>query len=64
MKEDTYDTWVMFSTESGRFKYKIGNEEGIIQPYEIIFCPPRFTFEREAITPMALHFAGRSKGRF
>ncbi|CAG7597336.1 HTH-type transcriptional activator Btr [Paenibacillus solanacearum] len=56
MNTDTYPTWVAFAVESGEFEYRIGEKSGMVGPGELIFCPPGHGFEREALSPMALHF--------
>ncbi|WP_277679615.1 helix-turn-helix domain-containing protein [Gracilibacillus dipsosauri] len=58
LSQDTYPSWVLFLVESGSFNYEIGKEAGIIQEGEMVFCPPNFTFKREALSPLALHFIG------
>jgi AraC-like DNA-binding protein len=50
--------WVMFAVESGSFRYRIGGESGTVKAGDLIFCPPGQAFQREALSPMSLHFIG------
>lgn len=58
MDEDRYSVWVLFAVESGKFYYRIGDERGEAGVGDLIFCPPGFTFEREMVLPLALHYIG------
>lgn len=58
LKQDMYGSWVILAAEAGSFRYKIGNETGTAKPDELVFCPPGYTFEREEISPLTLHFIG------
>jgi AraC-like DNA-binding protein len=55
---DCYTNWVMFALDSGRFRYNIGKESGVAEPGDLIFCPPDISFDREMLSPIALHYAG------
>lgn len=56
LDQDTYPTWVMFAVEEGGFEYQIGLESGVVEHDELIFCPPGYLFQRNACSPMKLHF--------
>lgn len=56
MQADSYPAWVLFALESGKFKYRIGAESGILSAGELVFCPPGYTFQREALSPLGLHY--------
>ncbi|GGD94216.1 helix-turn-helix domain-containing protein [Paenibacillus nasutitermitis] len=58
VNEDRYSNWVLFALESGKFYYRIGEERGEAEAGDLIFCPPGFTFEREMVSPLALHYIG------
>ena len=55
---DTYPLWVIFAVESGSFQYQIGGEKDTVENGELVFCPPGYSFQRKALSPMALHFIG------
>ena len=55
---DTYPVWVIFAVESGNFRYRIGMESGTIGQGEMVICPPGYPLQREAITPLSLHYIG------
>ncbi|WP_077720305.1 helix-turn-helix domain-containing protein [Novibacillus thermophilus] len=57
-RTDTYPVWVVFAVESGSFQYQIGVERGIAEKSELVFCPPGYSFQREMLSPMSLHFIG------
>lgn len=56
MHEDIYDSWVMFIIDEGSFQYQIKDESGIVEPGDILICPPGVNFQRTIISPIALHF--------
>ncbi|AJY77699.1 hypothetical protein VN24_13085 [Paenibacillus beijingensis] len=56
MKVDTYDEWVLFAVTEGRFRYRIEVAEGVSGFGDIVFCPPKTPFHREAIEPVSFHF--------
>ncbi|OZB90114.1 AraC family transcriptional regulator [Paenibacillus sp. XY044] len=58
MDVDCYSVWVLFAVESGKFYYRIGEERGEAGAGDLVYCPPGFTFEREMVSPLALHYIG------
>lgn len=60
LPEDTYEEWVMFIIEHGRFRYRIGNQSDEAQAGDIVICPPRIRFHRETLTPLSFHFVSYS----
>lgn len=56
LAEDSYGTWVWFAVQEGRFRFRIGQEEGIGVPGDIVCCPPHFPFWRETLEPLTFHF--------
>ncbi|WP_082423168.1 AraC family transcriptional regulator [Paenibacillus dakarensis] len=58
MDTDRYSVWVLFALEAGKFYYRIGEEWGEAGAGDLVFCPPGFSFEREMVLPLALHYIG------
>lgn len=58
LNSDTYPTWVLFALESGKFRYQIGKECGEANAGDLIYCPPGYTFHREMVMPLELHYIG------
>lgn len=58
MDKDRYSLWVLFAIESGKFYYRIGEERGEAGAGDLVYCPPGITFEREMVSPLALHYIG------
>lgn len=56
LSEDTYEDWVMFIIEEGRFTFRIGLHEGVGEPGDVIICPPHHRFFRETLSPLSFHF--------
>lgn len=56
LDQDTYPTWVLFALESGKFRYQIGEECGEANAGDLIYCPPGYTFYREMVKPLELHY--------
>ncbi|WJH33584.1 AraC family transcriptional regulator [Paenibacillus sp. CC-CFT747] len=56
MDRDCYPVWVLFAVESGKFYYRIGEERGEAGAGDLVFCPPGVSFEREMVSPLALHY--------
>jgi AraC family transcriptional regulator len=56
VNEDIYDSWILFMIDSGSFEYKIKDECGIVEPDDVLVCPPGVTFHRMIEAPIALHF--------
>jgi len=56
LERDTDDSWTMFAVESGRFAYRIGEEEGEAGFGDIVVCPPGVVFHRRTIEPLTFHF--------
>lgn len=56
LAEDTYEDWVMFIIEEGRFRFSIGRHEGVGQAGDIVVCPPHSRFARETLQPLSFHF--------
>lgn len=60
LAEDTYDNWIMFMVEKGKFHYQIGEETGMATRGDIVLCPPATTLQRsvlETLTFFAITFA-------
>ncbi|WP_054023812.1 helix-turn-helix transcriptional regulator [Bacillus sp. FJAT-28004] len=53
---DTYANWVMFIPESGRFSFRIANQEGESGFGRIVICPPHIAFHRETLEALTFHF--------
>ncbi|MDF2658259.1 MAG: AraC family transcriptional regulator [Paenibacillus sp.] len=49
---DTHYKWMMFAVESGSFRYEIGEEKGIAERGDLVFCPPFVPFGRTVIRPL------------
>lgn len=60
LAEDTYARWVMFAVESGRFRYRIQDEEGTAAAGDVVVCPPGARFEREVVEPLSFAFVAFS----
>lgn len=58
MQQDTYPVWVLFAVESGKFRYRIGDESGEASTGDLIYCAPGYTFHREMVSPLSLHYIG------
>lgn len=54
--EDTYEDWVMFIIEEGRFQFRIGQHDGFGEAGDIVVCPPYHRFARQALQPLSFHF--------
>jgi AraC-like DNA-binding protein/mannose-6-phosphate isomerase-like protein (cupin superfamily) len=58
LQMDSYPVWVLFAIESGKFEFRIGAESGTISAGELVFCPPGYTFQRETLSQLGLHYIG------
>ncbi|MEF3306384.1 AraC family transcriptional regulator [Paenibacillus sp. GYB003] len=58
VQSDVYPVWVLFALEAGQFRYRIGEERGVIGPGDLVFCPPGYAFEREMVSTLSLHYIG------
>jgi len=56
LRYDEYGEWVLFLVETGSFRYRIGEYEGIAGAGDLVLCPPNHRFEREAISAVTFHF--------
>lgn len=52
LEVDTHYMWMMFAVESGSFRYEIGEEKGIAERGDLVFCPPFVPFGRTVIRPL------------
>lgn len=56
LPEDTYEDWVMFAAEEGRFQYSFGKHNGSAGFGDLIICPPHTPFARKTECPLTFHF--------
>jgi AraC-like DNA-binding protein len=52
----TYKGWSLLTCEKGKFRYKVGDEEGEAQVGEAVLCPPGVPLDRRALTNVTFHF--------
>ncbi|QHW31116.1 helix-turn-helix transcriptional regulator [Paenibacillus rhizovicinus] len=52
------DHWLLFALAHGHFRYRIGGFDGTAVPGDVLVCPPGTDVRREALAPLALHYAG------
>lgn len=52
LAEDVYHKWILFAVEKGAFAYQIGQESGVAERGELVFCPPNTVFKRSILRPL------------
>ena len=53
--EDCYHKWILFAVETGAFEYQIGEERGVAERGELVFCPPHTAFKRSTLRPLTFY---------
>lgn len=54
--QDVCAAWTIFAVESGRFLYRMGNQEGIAEVGDLVICAPGTLLYRQVKTVLSFYF--------